>query len=44
MRLNSRGEHRHYGLMEEPYSFATPQRLIEDFLEDVWRLTGWRVE
>lgn len=41
---SGKGDHRHYGLAEKPYVFTTPQQLIEDFLDDVWRLTGWRVE
>jgi len=35
-----RGDHRHIGSQEEPYSFTTPERLIEDFLADVHRLRG----
>lgn len=41
---SGKGDHRHYGIVEKPYSFTTPQQLIEDFLDDVWRLTGWRIE
>jgi len=36
----SKGDHRHIGGKEEPYSFITPERLIEDFLVDVRRLRG----
>ncbi len=35
-----KGDHRHYGDGEEPYSFTTPEALIEDFLSDVKRLRG----
>jgi len=30
-----KGDHRHYGSHEEPYSFTTPEQLIRDFLADV---------
>jgi Family of unknown function (DUF6516) len=36
----SKGDHRHIEGKEEPYSFSTPERLIEDFLLDVRRLRG----
>jgi len=35
-----RGDHRHLGDKPEPYSFSTPEQLIEDFLADVRRLRG----
>ena len=35
-----KGDHRHVEGKEEPYSFSTPERLIEDFLADVRRLRG----
>ncbi|CAO3426468.1 hypothetical protein [Azospirillum endophyticum] len=30
-----KGDHRHYGLREEPYRFTSPEKLITDFLADV---------
>lgn len=33
-----KGDHRHYGDRETPYTFTTPERLIADFLADVRRL------
>lgn len=35
-----KGDHRHYGDIEEPYAFTTPEALIADFLADVRRLRG----
>jgi Family of unknown function (DUF6516) len=35
-----KGDHRHYEGREEPYSFTTPEALIEDFLADVKRVRG----
>lgn len=35
-----RGDHRHVEGKQQPYSFSTPERLIEDFLADVRRLRG----
>lgn len=35
-----KGDHRHIEGQELPYSFGTPERLIEDFLADVRRLRG----
>jgi hypothetical protein len=32
-----KGDHRHYGQNEEPYSFRSIDRLFQDFLEDVRR-------
>ena len=36
----SKGDHRHIKGKEEPYSFSTPELLIEDFLADVRRERG----
>lgn len=41
---SGKGDHRHFGDCEEPYTFVTPEQLLQDFLADVLRLTGWRVE
>jgi Family of unknown function (DUF6516) len=30
-----KGDHRHYGSVEESYRFTTAKQLLEDFLEDV---------
>lgn len=30
-----KGDHRHYGQREEPYTFTTPEQLLEDFFTDV---------
>jgi hypothetical protein len=30
-----KGDHRHYGIREEPYHFTTPERLVADFLAEV---------
>jgi len=38
-----KGDHRHYGSQEENYSFISFEKLIDDFLADVERLTGVRV-
>jgi len=35
-----RGDHRHVGDKQEPYTFSTAERLIDDFLADVRRLRG----
>jgi hypothetical protein len=35
-----RGDHPHYEGKQQPHSFSTPERLIEDFLADVRRLRG----
>ena len=34
-----KGDHRHVGDKEEPYSFSEPEALLEDFWRDVaeWR-------
>lgn len=37
-----KGDHRHYGEREETYEFTSIESLIENFLTDVERLTGWR--
>ena len=34
-----KGDHRHVGAMESPYTFTTPEQLYADFMEDV---TNWR--
>ena len=34
-----KGDHRHYGQHEEPYTFTTLEALLEDFQADVIRLT-----
>ena len=33
-----KGDHRHYGDHEEPYTFSTPEQLIADFHADIRRL------
>ena len=35
-----RGDHRHTENEQQPYTFRTPEQLIEDFLADVHRLRG----
>ena len=37
-----KGDHRHYGIDEEPYCFESPEKLVEDFRKDCIRLAGWR--
>ena len=37
-----KGDHRHYGVHEEPYRFESLECLIEDFRSDCTRLSGWR--
>jgi hypothetical protein len=32
-----KGDHRHWGKMEEPYAFSTPDRLMADFESDIAR-------
>lgn len=34
-----KGDHRHVGAMESPYTFTTPEQLYADFMADV---TNWR--
>jgi hypothetical protein len=36
-----KGDHRHYGELEEPYAFTGVDQLIEDFRNDCARLAGW---
>src|SRR5260370_40983659 len=36
-----KGDHRHYGTVEKPYRFSTPDRLIADFNVDIER---WKHE
>lgn len=33
----SKGDHRHFGSMETPYAFTTPDRLMADFNTDIAR-------
>jgi hypothetical protein len=35
---SGKGDHRHYGDLEEVYRFTTPEQLIADFLADVHAL------
>lgn len=35
-----KGDHRHYGDVEEPYAFTTPEQLVLDFLQDVAKVRG----
>jgi hypothetical protein len=37
-----KGDHRHYGEAEEPYTFSGLDTLIDDFMQDCTRLAGWR--
>ena len=37
-----KGDHRHYGVDEEPYDFKSPEKLVADFRKDCTRLVGWR--
>ena len=37
-----KGDHRHYGDREEPYSFTSVEQLLTDFRGDCTRLAGWR--
>lgn len=39
-----KGDHRHYGNLEGPYTFVSVESLVRDFSADVKRLTGWRME
>jgi hypothetical protein len=34
---SGKGDHRHFGGSEEPYSFSTPEQLIADFEQDMAR-------
>ena len=33
-----KGDHRHYGSLEEAYVFSTVEKLMSDFLEDVRKI------
>ena len=33
-----KGDHRHFGVLEEPYGFVSVRKLMADFLADVQRL------
>jgi hypothetical protein len=35
-----KGDHRHYGGVEEPYDFTTAERLLADFWADVRNSRG----
>jgi len=35
---SGKGDHRHYGDLEEAYRFTTPEQLMSDFLADVQAL------
>lgn len=35
---HGKGDHRHYGSLEESYVFATVEKLMSDFLEDVRKI------
>ena len=35
-----KGDHRHYGDREEPYTFASVEQLVADFLADVTKIRG----
>lgn len=37
-----KGDHRHYGPTQEPYTFSSPEKLMADFLADV-RAAGGEV-
>jgi len=37
-----KGDHRHYGAAEEPYTFSGLDRLVDDFMQDCARLADWR--
>lgn len=39
-----KGDHRHYGELEEPCAFTGVDQLIEDFRNDCARLAGWEWE
>lgn len=36
----SKGDHRHRGDLEEPYTFTTVEQRVADFLEDVQKARG----
>ena len=35
-----KGDHRHYGVQEEPYSWVSVQQLVNDFKEDIEKMRG----
>ncbi len=35
-----KGDHRHYGIVEEPYKFSTVDQLMADFMKDVAAIRG----
>lgn len=37
---HGKGDHRHYGTFEEPYTFTTVEQLIADFQRDVENARG----
>lgn len=37
-----KGDHRHYGRLEEHYAFESVDKLVADFCDDCTRLAGWR--
>ncbi len=37
-----KGDHRHFGVVEEVYQFQSLEKLLEDFRKDCTRLAGWR--
>lgn len=39
-----KGDHRHDANGETAYVFGSVEQLIEDFVSDIERLTGWRME
>lgn len=38
---SGKGDHRHFGGRERPYSFSTPEKLLADFKRDIAR---WNIE
>jgi len=38
---SGKGDHRHFGGRERPYSFSTPEKLLADFERDIAR---WNIE
>lgn len=39
-----KGDHRHYGVREEPYEFESLEKLLDDFRSECTRLADWRWE
>lgn len=39
---SGKGDHRHFGDIEEPYYFESVEKLVADFRDDCTRLAGWR--